>query len=274
MSHSIPIVRYHHISPEPGLFTVSPGHFTAQMQAIHDAGFRTMNTEDLLDCLWGKRCPPEKSVLITFDEGYLDNYIYAWPVLRRLQMKASFFLTTGEIGQGAVRAQDPSSLADQCNHYQCRQAIKRGRADQVMLRWEELNSMADSGHIEIHSRAHLPQRWFDLDLSTDQRSQILEQDLAQSRGLILRQTGQIDRHLAWPDPPQGGDPTPEQRDIARKVGFLYQYGSEPGPNLRGTHPDGLSRFDAEDRSGDWLVGQLKRYRSWLRSTLHSRLFNP
>lgn len=273
MANSIPIVRYHHVSPEPGLFTVTPGHFTAQMQALHDAGFRTLTTDDLRECLWGKRCPPEKSVLITFDEGYLDNYIYAWPVLRRLKLNASFFLNTGEIGQGHARAQDPSSLAERCNHYQCRQAIKRGQADEVMLRWSELNNMAADGHIELHSHAHLPSLWLDPDLTGDELTLLLEQDLAQSRGLILRQTGLIDRHLAWPELPKGTDPTPQQRDIARKVGFLYQFGSEPGPNLKGTHPDGLCRFDAEDRPGDWLVSKLRLYRSWIRSTLHARIFS-
>lgn len=271
MKPSIPVIRYHHVSPEPGLYTVSPSTFAEHMCALENHGWNTLSCDEFAACLKSDLEVPDKSLLITFDDGYLDNYIYAWPVLKRHQQQATLFLATGHIGNGPLRMADPANLAEQCSHYACQQAWQQGQADQVMLRWSEVKIMAEQGGFEFHSHGHAHRDWRIIDAGefkdrTDMLCK-LKADLAQSRGLILRHTGKVDRHLAWP----WGYCETDYRSMAQMAGFTLQYGTHPGPNLPGDHPNFIRRFDAEDRPAKWLLNQLKLYRSWLKGTLSSHL---
>lgn len=92
---SVPILMYHSISDNPkNLLCLSPAHFAQQMQHLKDAGYHTITFGDLDDWAAGKPIPV-KPVLITFDDGYRDNYTNAFPVLKRLGLKAAIFMTTG-----------------------------------------------------------------------------------------------------------------------------------------------------------------------------------
>ena len=87
---SVPILMYHVIAappagaPYPGLY-VTPQEFTAQMEALKQAGW-TAVTLDQVRAYWadGARLPAGKPVVITFDNGYHSQYAQALPVLRRL----------------------------------------------------------------------------------------------------------------------------------------------------------------------------------------------
>ena len=50
----------------------------------------------------GKSSLPQNSVLITFDDGYENNFTQAFPILQRHRVSAAFFLTTGLVGQFTV----------------------------------------------------------------------------------------------------------------------------------------------------------------------------
>ena len=55
-----------------------------------------ISLEEYLDSLREFRLPPERALVITIDDGYLDNYLLAFPVLRRYGFTATIFLVTGE----------------------------------------------------------------------------------------------------------------------------------------------------------------------------------
>src|SRR3546814_1997844 len=93
---------YHHVTPSGGMIAVTPDVFEQQIAGLARAGYTSLGTAQLADYLAGGRVP-EKSVLITFDDGYLNNWTYAHPVLHRYGMKAVLFLVTGWAGQGPVR---------------------------------------------------------------------------------------------------------------------------------------------------------------------------
>ena len=78
---SLPVLMYHYISRYPDAIAVSPELFAAHCERLVHTGWRGITlAEAEAYFLHGESLPP-KSCLITFDDGYLDNYVHAWPIL-------------------------------------------------------------------------------------------------------------------------------------------------------------------------------------------------
>ena len=75
------ILMYHSISDAPGPTSISPQIFSAQMDAIADAGVAVISMDDLADRL-GRGALAPRAVAITFDDGFSDFAKVAWPILR------------------------------------------------------------------------------------------------------------------------------------------------------------------------------------------------
>ncbi len=90
---SVPVLNYHQINDTAkNPLTVNVEQFDAQMKFLSDNGYHTITPEQMLDA-WEKGTElPEKPVVITFDDGYVDNYKNAFPVLKKYDMKATIFL--------------------------------------------------------------------------------------------------------------------------------------------------------------------------------------
>lgn len=95
----IPVLGYHEINnKEHSPLALSTTEFDAQMQYLHAAGYTPITPDDLLQFLRDGKELPYKSVLITFDDGYEDNYIDAYPILKKYGIKATIFLISHDIG--------------------------------------------------------------------------------------------------------------------------------------------------------------------------------
>lgn len=109
----VPVLMYHHIRPmmkdmdvRHRMFTVSPEAFEAQMIGLVRAGFRTVTPDELMAAMRGRVALPEKPILISFDDSFRDQFVYAYPVLRRLGLTATFFVVTQSYRQGGAMTQD------------------------------------------------------------------------------------------------------------------------------------------------------------------------
>ena len=91
------ILNYHSIHPTCK-FATKPDDFRIQMEYIA-SNFNVVSLHDLYEMKIGKRDFPEKVAVVTFDDGYEDNYKYAFPVLKSLGIPATIFLTTGFINE-------------------------------------------------------------------------------------------------------------------------------------------------------------------------------
>ena len=114
LRHDVRILAYHRVleSAEPDAFVFDPelisasaGMFRKQMQLVRRR-FHPLRFDELLDCIDRGRAPPPRSVLVTFDDGYDDNYRIAWPILQEAGLSAMFFVSTGHIDSGAPYAYD------------------------------------------------------------------------------------------------------------------------------------------------------------------------
>ena len=241
-AHSVPVLMYHHVSPAGGFISVTPENFDSQLAWLAKHGYRALTTAEFLDHLSGRQPAPARSVLITFDDGYLDNWVYAYPLLKRHGYHATFFIVTGQLGEGPARNAIPAE--DIVPHQECEARIAQGRADSVMLRWEEVRAMRQGGYAEFHSHTHTHTRW---DLTdAPNKNEHMREELRLSRETLLARLGEVSEQLCWP---QGYFDADYQR-IAFEAGFRYLYTTEAfGQNRRGDNPAHIHRFAVRNTDG-------------------------
>jgi peptidoglycan/xylan/chitin deacetylase (PgdA/CDA1 family) len=269
MTRAVPVLMYHHVSPNPGLVTVSPETFEEHVAYLARRGYAALAADEFLEFLQGTRPFTGRNVLITFDDGYLDNYVYAYPILKRYGLKATIFAITGNIGEGAARTYlgAGKSLPITPDHRACKAAVMNGRADEVMMRWSEIEAMEASGAVEIHSHTHSHVRWDQLHPDKAQRLAAVETDLAASRDEIKRRLSKDPRHLCWP----WGYFEPEYQTIAATLGFKAQYATTRGVNVAGGDVQCIARLVVKDRSPGWLATRMLIFQNAALGRLYCRL---
>lgn len=101
----LPVLMYHYIrtvtDPRDKLgynLSVTPKDFEQQMRYLAENKFTTVTPDDLVKAWQGQGSLPQKSVLLTFDDGYQDFYDQAFPVLKKYNLKATLFVVTGFVG--------------------------------------------------------------------------------------------------------------------------------------------------------------------------------
>ncbi len=92
----VPIIYYHSVddSANNNELIISKGKFRSHMQYLKDMGYTTLTIDELYDYIKNNVKIPEKSVLISFDDGYRDNYTNAYPILKEFGYKATIFVIT------------------------------------------------------------------------------------------------------------------------------------------------------------------------------------
>lgn len=251
---TVPVLMYHHVSPTPGMISITPERFASHVAWLADAGYTTLDAAGFGRFLAGEPVP-EKSVLLTFDDGYLDNWVYAHPILAEHGMCATLFIITGQLGDGPARAHagGTAPLPATPSHLDCEAAVAQGRADDVMLRWSEIEAMQAAGTFDFHSHTHTHTRWDRQGLSASEKRERLAHDIAASRETLQTRLGGVSEHLCWPQGYFDDDYVAE----ARAQGFTHLYTTDPvGQNVPGTNPGHIHRITAKDKPAAWLRRRL------------------
>ncbi|MBC6309567.1 polysaccharide deacetylase family protein [Listeria sp. FSL L7-1582] len=96
----IPVLMYHSINTnvKNNLIT-PPNEFDTQMKWLSDNGYYTLTLAELAPLLEIGKNVPDKPVVITFDDGYQDNYTNAYPILKKYGLKATIFVITDKIAK-------------------------------------------------------------------------------------------------------------------------------------------------------------------------------
>lgn len=93
---AIPVLNYHSVAIDPGnIAVISPEKFAAHMEYLAQEGYAPLKLADFVDIMEGKRQAPERSVLLTFDDGYIDNYETVMPILQKYGFPAVLFMSPG-----------------------------------------------------------------------------------------------------------------------------------------------------------------------------------
>lgn len=94
----IPILYYHSVSPSAdNEVIITPEVLKSELQYLKDEGYTTLTLSEANDYLLNNSPIPSKSIVITFDDGYMDNYDNAFPILKELEMTATIFCITSKL---------------------------------------------------------------------------------------------------------------------------------------------------------------------------------
>jgi glycosyltransferase involved in cell wall biosynthesis len=145
MSISIPVLCYHNVSDVSGH---TPEMFREHLDAMADAGWRTISARDLLAVTRGEMKPPKKSLVLTFDDGHVSNWITVVPELEKRNMTGTFFALTDFTVPGEERDADS---APEMLHM--KRALRNAFVDEDFSQFineSEIRAMLDKG-MEVFS---------------------------------------------------------------------------------------------------------------------------
>ena len=101
----VPVLIYHHVQPQLDAITnketslsVDNGYFDQQMAYLNQNGYVTISAQELVDALRARTGLPGKSIVITADDGYADQYNYLLPIIKKYNLKINLMIATGLIG--------------------------------------------------------------------------------------------------------------------------------------------------------------------------------
>lgn len=192
----VPVLMYHHIQPEnvakalgQTALTVDSSIFDEQMAYLSANGYTTLWANELVTSLINHVTLPAKSIVITMDDGYADNYIYALPILQKYHLKANLMLSTGLVG-----------------------------SNQDMLTWGQVNEMKSSGafYFTNHTWSHWP-------VTRGPNSKI-EQEIDTAQTQIEQYAGQQTNIFTYPY----GSFDSNSIQILQKKGYLAAFSEIPG----------------------------------------------
>ena len=174
---SLPILMYHSISPEAAprfaRFAMHPQEFASQMAFLVRSGYQTMTVTEAMAAMNRRQPMPERSVVLTFDDGFADFHTTVLPILREHRLRATLYVTTGYVG-GPARW-----LAD-CNEQ-----------NRQMISWSQLHEAAAEG-VEIGAHSHTHPQLDRLDATR------LASEIRRPKGLLEDQLGLEVSTFAYP----------------------------------------------------------------------------
>jgi peptidoglycan/xylan/chitin deacetylase (PgdA/CDA1 family) len=99
MKEAIPVLMYHSIAPQISgwafsYLSIDPEVFEDHISTLAASGYVGISLGELYDYVSGKGRLPPRAVVMTFDDGYLDNWVFAFPILKRHGFKATVFVST------------------------------------------------------------------------------------------------------------------------------------------------------------------------------------
>lgn len=168
-SINVPILTYHYIGLNPNPtdtmrdnLSVHPDIFDDQLSVLKDHGYTPITLDTLYAGLKSTTPLPAKPIVLTFDDGYIDFYHNAFPILKKYGFHAVSFIPTGLMDQG------------------------------FYLRWDQIKEMDSSGLVSF--QAHSVRHPNLVSLSNDQ----VKNELTESKQVLENKLGKTVNFMAYP----------------------------------------------------------------------------
>ncbi len=169
-ANTIPILMYHDLGFVDSPWCIPPEQFEAQMAFLHAEGYKAISLTELQEALTKNRPLPQKSVIITFDDGRKGIYAHAWPILQKYGFTATIYIVPSWVEGQNIPAEESYS---------------------PFLTWAELRELAAAGlEIGSHSSSHKNLSH----LNTEE----LEKEFSDAEAAITKKLQRKVKHLAYP----------------------------------------------------------------------------
>jgi peptidoglycan/xylan/chitin deacetylase (PgdA/CDA1 family) len=172
-SVNIPILCYHNFNPTvPGSMTITPQKLETQFKWLKDNGFTVIPLKVAVEYLQGKRDSlPEKSVVITVDDGWESAYTYLYPLAKKYQIPVTLFIYPQTISAG-----------------------------KHALTWNQLKELQQTGLFDIqgHTYSHPNFKQKQRKLSASDYEKFVKKELEYSKQILEEKMGTKVDFLAWP----------------------------------------------------------------------------
>lgn len=190
-SQGIPILTYHSIDSSGSTISTSQEVFKSHIEYLADQGFRTISLRAYYDRLTGLLPDSEREIVLTFDDGFKNNYDVVFPLMKRFGFTATFFLTAGFIGKT------------------CRWPMDTSIPEMPLLSWDEVREMSSEGmEFGAHTVSHV-------DLTGVSEETAME-EIVRSKSIIEEQLCKPVEFFCYPY----GKYLQQHVDMVKESGFL------------------------------------------------------
>ncbi len=229
------VLMYHSVDNNNWYASINPEIFDKQMKYLFDNRYNVVSLNEIIDYIKGQKDLPDRTVAITFDDGYLDNYQEAFPILKKYQLPATIFLATKEDRKTGCSSEYP------------------------LIAWPQAKEMMSSGliSIESHSDTHPNLK----EISSEQ----LEREIKTVKQKIKDNLNYQSSIFAYP----GGKFNQKVIDCLKTNDFKAGFTTDEGLIKKGDDPFRLKRISVHrsvsfyafkvrlTKAIDWYAGFLK-----------------
>lgn len=232
-SISVPIFMYHEVKPsKTRKDAITPSEIESDLKYLKSNNYTAITMADLINYVNGKESLPQKPIILSFDDGYYNNYVYVYPLLKKYNMK----IVLSIIGKST----DDFSKVSDIN------------LDYSHVTWDQINEMIKSGLVEIQNHTYnmhtITRNRFGCQKNKGESlahyDQALTEDICTLQKEILSMTGTSPSTFTYPY----GRDSKESYYIIKKLGFKASLTCDYGVNSITKNPNilyGLKRICRE-----------------------------
>ncbi|GAB6182648.1 polysaccharide deacetylase family protein [Thermodesulfovibrio hydrogeniphilus] len=257
LNNSIPVIMYHHVMPKERELNVTPEIFEEQISALKREGWKTLSAVEFIYLMMHPKEKRKKCVLLTFDDGFYDNYLFAYPILKKYKMKAVMFVVTDMVLDDFKR--ESFSVVE---HKKMWHMIFNEDRRDFLCTWNELKEMQEEGifDIESHGSSHKIPEYLKAG-----NYEMIKEDIKRSKETLKRKINKESLHLCWPK----GAYDEKSINIACGCGFKALYTTERGANIYDLLH--IKRLPVKCKGAGWLLPKLKIYSSSVLSKIYLKI---
>jgi peptidoglycan/xylan/chitin deacetylase (PgdA/CDA1 family) len=220
----VPILMYHEVKRHNvGKDVITPYEIESDLKYLNENQYTTVTMQDMIDYVNHKRELPAKPVVLSFDDGYLNNYVYVFPLLKRYDMK----IVLSIIGKST---DDFTNISD-------------NSLDYSHVTWDQINEMMKSGLVEIQNHTynmhHITRKRYgcrrNRGESLEHYDHAISEDITKLQQEIIRMTGYTPNTFTYPY----GRVSEESYPIIKRLGFKASLTCDYGVNVITRDPEAL-----------------------------------
>ena len=213
--YSVPVLMYHSIGPgaHNSCLIVTPESFERQMKFLKKGNYQILSLDEYVELLKENKKPSKRSVVITFDDGFLDNYTNAYQILKKYEMPAAISIVVDWVGK------------------------------EDMMNWKQIKELSDHELIEIvsHSIKHCP-----LDTLSKYST---TKELKESKRILEKKLNTVINYLCYPC----GNFTPFVKEMAQLSGYKAALATHPDARIALNDAYAIRRIRISQSSDNMLV---------------------